>query len=511
MPRRTAAQLVADLTQALLGGPLPLGVRCWDGSEVPGPPGAPTLIVTSPRALRRIVYARDELGLARAYVSGELDVEGDLFQVLELPDNLPARPRLRLDHRALRAVLVDLARTGALGRPPPPPAEEARLRGLRHSVRRDRAAVSHHYDVGNEFYALLLGPTMVYSCAYFATPATSLEDAQRAKLDLVCRKLDLDRGMRLLDVGCGWGSLMLHAASAYGVRAVGVTISSAQADLARRRVTEAGLADRVEIRLQDYREVTDGPYDAIASVGMAEHVGRARFPGYAAGLRDLLAPGGRLLNHAIALGPDAPGGSDPRSFFTRYVFPDGELQPLGDHVGLLERAGLEVRDVEGLREHYALDLPGLGRQPGGEVGGRRPARLPRACAGVAAVPRGRSGRLRAAPGRGRPGPGDPDHHRPDRRGLVAVAPPGLGQSSGRRRAGPGHVPGLRRLEAHVRVTDDGAPRPGVAAGRPRSRSVTTVHPLRRTRSSPFPPGPVATSFRVRHRGELRSHDRGHRC
>jgi cyclopropane-fatty-acyl-phospholipid synthase len=354
MPRRTAAQLVADLTQALLGGPLPLGVRCWDGSEVPGPPGAPTLIVTSPRALRRIVYARDELGLARAYVSGELDVEGDLFQVLELPDNLPARPRLRLDHRALRAVLVDLARTGALGRPPPPPAEEARLRGLRHSVRRDRAAVSHHYDAGNDFYALLLGPTMVYSCAYFATPATSLEDAQRAKLDLVCRKLDLDRGMRLLDVGCGWGSLVLHAASAYGVRAVGVTISSAQADLARRRVTEAGLADRVEIRLQDYREVTDGPYDAIASVGMAEHVGRARFPGYAAGLRDLLAPGGRLLNHAIALGPDAPGGSDPRSFFTRYVFPDGELQPLGDHVGLLERAGLEVRDVEGLREHYAL-------------------------------------------------------------------------------------------------------------------------------------------------------------
>jgi cyclopropane-fatty-acyl-phospholipid synthase len=354
MPRRTAAQLVTDLARALLGGPLPLGVRCWDGSEVPGPPGAPTLIVTSPRALRRIVYARDELGPARAYVSGELDVEGDLFQVLELPDNLPVRPRLRLDHRALRAVVVDLARTGALGRPPPPPAEEARLRGLRHSVRRDRAAVSHHYDAGNDFYALLLGPTMVYSCAYFATPATSLEDAQRAKLDLVCRKLDLDRGMRLLDVGCGWGSLVLHAASAYGVRAVGVTISSAQADLARRRVTEAGLADRVEIRLQDYREVTDGPYDAIASVGMAEHVGRARFPGYAAGLRDLLAPGGRLLNHAIALGPDAPGGSDPRSFFARYVFPDGELQPLGDHVGLLERAGLEVRDVEGLREHYAL-------------------------------------------------------------------------------------------------------------------------------------------------------------
>jgi cyclopropane-fatty-acyl-phospholipid synthase len=347
--------MVTELAQALLGVPLPCGVRCWDGSEVPGPPGSPTLVVTTPRALRRIVYARDELGLARAYVSGELDIDGDLFQLLRFPDGLPTRPSLHLDRAALRPLLADLFRTGVLGWPVPPPAEETRLRGLRHSLRRDRAAIGHHYDVGNDFYALLLGPTMVYSCAYFATAATTLDDAQRAKLDLVCRKLGLRPGLRLLDVGCGWGSLVLHAAAAYGVHAVGVTISPEQADFARRRIAEAGLQDRVEIRLQDYREVTDGPYDAIASVGMAEHVGRARFPVYAAGLHALLAPGGRLLNHAIATGPDS--GTElgtPRSFLSRYVFPDGELQPLTDHVGFLEQADFEVRDVEGLREHYAL-------------------------------------------------------------------------------------------------------------------------------------------------------------
>jgi cyclopropane-fatty-acyl-phospholipid synthase len=355
MPHRQAGQVVADLVQALLGVPMPWGVRCWDGSEAPGPPGAPTLVVTSPRALRRLVYSRDELGLARAYVSGEVEVEGDLFRMLAFPDSLIDRPTLQLDWSALRPLVGDLVRTGVLGMPVPPPPEESRLRGFRHSLRRDRAAISHHYDVGNDFYALLLGPTMVYSCAYFATPATTLDDAQRAKLDLVCRKLELRPGMRLLDVGCGWGSLVLHAAAVYGVQAVGVTISPEQADLARRRVKEAGLDDRVEIRFQDYREVADGPYDAVASVGMAEHVGHAQLPAYAATLHGLLAPGGRLLNHAIAHGPDAgPTSRESRSFVNRYVFPDGELQTLSDHVGFLERAGFEVRDVEGLREHYAL-------------------------------------------------------------------------------------------------------------------------------------------------------------
>jgi cyclopropane-fatty-acyl-phospholipid synthase len=353
---RPAAHVVADLARVLVGGDsLPLRIRCWDGSELQGPPGAPTLVVKSPRALRRVVYARDELGLARAYVSGELDVEGDLFRVLGLPDALATRPGLTLDRASLRRLLGDLAGHRVLGLPLRPPAEEVRLRGLRHSLRRDEAAISHHYDVGNDFYALLLGPSMVYSCAYFASPATPLDAAQTAKLDLVCRKLGLRPGMRLLDVGCGWGSLVCHAAATYGVRAVGVTISPEQADLARRRVAEAGLEHRVEIRLQDYREVTDGPFDAIASVGMAEHVGRAQFPTYASGLHALLSPGGRLLNHAIARGPEAGAQhDDARTFLIRYVFPDGELQPLGDHVAFLEQAGFEVRDVEGLRQHYAL-------------------------------------------------------------------------------------------------------------------------------------------------------------
>jgi cyclopropane-fatty-acyl-phospholipid synthase len=356
MPVRPAAQLVADLAQALLGVPLPLGMRCWDGSEVAGPPGSPTLVVRSPKALRRIVYAADELGLARAYVSGDLDIEGDLYATLQFPDALPARPEMKLDRKALTPLLGELVRTGVLGWPVRPPAEESRLRGLRHSLRRDSAAISHHYDVGNEFYALLLGPSLVYSCAYYGTPSSTLEEAQEAKLDLVCRKLALEPGMRLLDVGCGWGSLVLHAAENYGVQAVGVTISPEQAELARQRIADAGLGDKVQIRLQDYREVEDGPYDAIASVGMAEHVGRAQFPAYAAGLHELLAPGGRLLNHAIARGPAAgpDSGDGSRSFLTRYVFPDGELQPLADHVGFLEGAGFEVRDVEGLREHYAL-------------------------------------------------------------------------------------------------------------------------------------------------------------
>lgn len=346
---------MSELAHALLGVPLPLGLRCWDGSKKAGPAGSPTLIVRSPRALRRIIYSPGELGLARAYVSGDLDIDGDLYLVLRFPDTLSARPQLTLDRRALRPLLADLARCGVLGRPVHPPAEEARLRGLQHSLRRDRAAISHHYDVGNDFYSLLLGPSLVYSCAYYENPSTTLEDAQEAKLDLVCRKLGLQPGMRLLDVGCGWGSLVLHAAETYGVQAVGVTISGEQAELARRRVDAAGLGEQVEIRLQDYRDVTDGPYDAIASIGMAEHVGRAQFPAYAARLHALLAPGGRLLNHAITRGPDAgPDRADPRSFLTRYVFPDGELQPLSDHVGFLERAGFEVRDVEGLREHYAL-------------------------------------------------------------------------------------------------------------------------------------------------------------
>ncbi|MGY1827676.1 MULTISPECIES: class I SAM-dependent methyltransferase [unclassified Blastococcus] len=354
MAHRGASRLVHELGSLLIGAPLPLSVRCWDGSETLVD-GAPTLVVHHRRALRRLVHAPGELGLARAYVSGDLDIEGDLYAALSFPDDLPSRPDLRLDRRVLARLAGPLLRLGVLGPPPAPPPEEARLHGLRHSLHRDRSAITHHYDVGNDFYRLLLGPSLVYSCAYFPEPGATLERAQEAKLDLVCRKLGLEPGMRLLDVGCGWGSLALHAASRYGVSVVGVTISGAQADLARRRLADAGLADRVEVRLRDYREVDDGPFDAIASVGMAEHVGRDQLPRYAGRLHDLLAPGGRLLNHAIARGPAAgPDRPDPGSFLTRYVFPDGELQPLATHVQVLEEAGFEVCDVEALRRHYAL-------------------------------------------------------------------------------------------------------------------------------------------------------------
>ncbi|MEV6211112.1 cyclopropane-fatty-acyl-phospholipid synthase family protein [Kitasatospora sp. NPDC051914] len=359
-----ATELV-DAVEALLGAGVPVRITAWDGSTA-GPPGAPGIVLRNRRALRRLLWQPGELGLARAYVSGDLDVapDTDLYEVLSAVGRFGERPDLH--HPGLRdafgpagrRALHTALRAGAVGPQPAAPPEEVRTgRGRAHSRGRDRAAISHHYDVGNDFYRLVLGPTMVYSCAYWAPGAKSLEAAQEAKLDLICRKLGLRPGMRLLDVGCGWGSLLIHAARHYGVTAVGVSISTEQVDLARSRVAEAGLADRVEVRLQDYREISDGPFDAVSSIGMAEHVGAVQYLTYARGLYGLLAPGGRLLNHQISRRPDRPGEPYvPSPFIDRYVFPDGELAPVGSTVGLLEEAGFEVRDVESLREHYALTL-----------------------------------------------------------------------------------------------------------------------------------------------------------
>jgi cyclopropane-fatty-acyl-phospholipid synthase len=353
-----AARIAAALSIVLGVERLPVRLRAWDGSEA-GPPDAPLVVVRSRRALRRLVWAPGELGLARAYVAGELDVDGDLyapFAALSSAGRLtPGTDDTPLTLAERRALLRAAVRLGVLGPPPPPPAEEVQVRGRRHSKARDAAAVSSHYDVGNDFYRLVLGPSMVYSCAVWAAPDTGLDAAQDAKLDLVCRKLGLAAGMRLLDVGCGWGSLALHAATHYGVDVVGVTLSNQQANLARKRMAEAGLTERVDIRVQDYRDIDDGPFDAIASVGMAEHVGAAELPGYAARLHDLLRPGGRLLNHAIAWS-GGPVTWDDDGFIARYVFPDGELVGLARMVGFLEGAGLEVLDVEALRRHYALTL-----------------------------------------------------------------------------------------------------------------------------------------------------------
>jgi cyclopropane-fatty-acyl-phospholipid synthase len=354
-----AEQLAAALAPVLGVSELPVRLQVWDGS-VAGPDDAPLVIIRSPQAIRRLVWAPDEVGLARAYVSGELDTEGDLYAAFGALSSTGRLAPGESPGPSLRERLA-LARTGlalgVIGREPPPPPEEVRLRryGRLHSKRRDAAAISHHYDIGNDFYRLVLGPTMVYSCAVWEDETVGLEAAQEAKLDLICRKLALRPGDRLLDVGCGWGSLAMHAAREYGADVVGVTLSQEQAALARKRVAEAGLTGSVEIRVQDYRAVDDGPFDAISSVGMAEHVGGTKLAGYAATLSALLRPGGRLLNHAISWAEEATTWNDD-TFIARYVFPDGELVTLGDMTNALTSGDLEVIDVEPLRQHYALTL-----------------------------------------------------------------------------------------------------------------------------------------------------------
>ncbi|MFI5686047.1 class I SAM-dependent methyltransferase [Streptomyces sp. NPDC051636] len=357
-----AASRLKSLLEQLVGAPLPVRIRAWDGSQG-GPPDAPMMVVRNRRALRRLLFKPGELGLARAWVAGDLDVEGDLYAALDAMAGLvwergeDARTLAQaLRDPEVRAAALGLLKLAGPPIPPAPPREEVRRRPHLHTKRSDRRAISHHYDVGNDFYEIVLGPSMVYSCAYWDEAGT-LESAQRDKLELVCRKLALTPGRRLLDVGCGWGSMAIHAAREHGVGVVGVTLSQEQAAYARKRVADAGLTDRVEIRVQDYRDVTDGPYDAISSIGMAEHVGAERYLEYARNLYDLLKPGGRLLNHQIARRPQRDETTyHVDEFIDAYVFPDGELAPLGSTVTQLERAGFEVRDVESIREHYGLTL-----------------------------------------------------------------------------------------------------------------------------------------------------------
>jgi cyclopropane-fatty-acyl-phospholipid synthase len=358
-PTRSVADQVHDVLETFVGTAPPVHITCWDGSTTGDPDAAVGITIHSPMALRRLVWHPDELGLGRAYVAGELDLSGSIFDLLALRDNvdrdhdgdvvlrLGALDRLRLVGTARRL--------GAVGLQPAPPPEEAQLRGRRHSKARDADAIGHHYDIGNDFYRLVLGPTMTYSCAYFPDAGTGLNEAQEDKYELICRKLALAPGMRLLDVGCGWGGMVLHAARHHGVEAVGVTISEEQAGLARQRVQDAGLGDQVTIRLQDYRDVKDGPYDAISSIGMFEHVGIEQFTTYLRNLRQLLQPGGRLLNHAISR-TEGEGRFEPDSFIARYVFPDGQLHEVGRVVSALQDEGFECRDVESLREHYARTL-----------------------------------------------------------------------------------------------------------------------------------------------------------
>ena len=349
---------VSEVITTVLGEDLPLRVTAFDGSTAGPADSATTLRVVRPEALHRIVTARgQELGFARSIIAGDLEVEGDVFGLFEVTDRIRTPTLDRSMLRPLATVLgLESWRDVARMRPLPPPPEEIRLRGRLHSRGRDAAAISSHYDVSNDFYALVLGPTMTYSCAVFDSSTDSLIDAQTNKHELVCRKIGLQPGMRHLDIGCGWGSMVLHAARHHGVHSVGVTISRQQAEWARKRVADAGLSDQIEIRVQDYRDIADGPFDAISSIGMSEHVGGPEeLAGYFAKVRSLLAADGRFLNHAIGRSASfEPAGSN--GFIQRYVFPDGELHELGATITALQSSGFEARHAETFRLHYARTL-----------------------------------------------------------------------------------------------------------------------------------------------------------
>jgi cyclopropane-fatty-acyl-phospholipid synthase len=329
----------------------PFTIEFWDGAMLPPTNGGgPTFRVASRRAVAHALRAPGQLGIGRAYVTGDIEVD-DLDAAMQVVTNWqpPAVDRKEQAKLALAAV-----RAAGPVLPPSPPAAELRPKGRLHTLTRDARSVRHHYDLPPEFFKLLLGDTLTYSCAIFSRGAATLEEAQRTKLDMVCTKLDLKPGQRVLDVGCGWGSWVIHAARHYDVNVTGITLSEPQARIARERAAQAGIADKVDIRVQDYRELQGERFDAIASIGMVEHVGESQIDVYARRLRSMLPTGGRLLNHGIArLNPNSP---QPGPFSERYVFPDGDPLPLS-RVGLaLERAGFEIHHVEGFRDDYAETL-----------------------------------------------------------------------------------------------------------------------------------------------------------
>jgi cyclopropane-fatty-acyl-phospholipid synthase len=329
----------------------PFSIEWWDGALTPSTNGGgPVLSVRSPRALGHALRAPGQLGIGRAYVSGEIAVS-DLDEAIRV---LRSWQPPHLDGSARRRLLLAAVQAHGIGLLPSPPAIELKPQGERHSPDRDARAVRHHYDVSNEFFALFLDRSLTYSCAIFSRGATTLEEAQETKLELVCKKLALREGEHVLDVGCGWGSFAIHAASRHGVRVKAVTLSKPQARLARERVEEAGLSDRVDVQVMDWRELSAGSFDAIASIGMVEHVGSRQIDAYAARLAALLVPGGRLLNHGIAR--LRHGDPEAGPFSERYVFPDAAPLHLSRIQTALERAGLETDTVEGFREDYATTL-----------------------------------------------------------------------------------------------------------------------------------------------------------
>lgn len=362
---RTRAPLATEIEDALrplIGGDLPVRLECWDGSAA-GPAGAPVLRLRSPDALRRQLWAPGELGAAQAYVTGEIDVPGDLLDgmtalwgTIRERDLAGARP----GPRALARLAGLATRVGAIGGRPTRPATQAAVRGRLHSRRRDRAVISHHYDLPTDFYALILDDSMAYSCGRFpegrppadADPGAVLAAAQASKFALVGRDLRLAPGMHLLDVGCGWGSMAIAAAETHGVRVTGITISEEQQRFARERSRRAGVDDLVEFRVQDYRELAAerGVFDAVVSLEMGEHVGDAHYPLYARTLHECVRPGGRVLVQQMSRTGRHPGGGP---FIEAFIAPDMSMRPAGRTLDLLASAGLEPLLVRSMREHYA--------------------------------------------------------------------------------------------------------------------------------------------------------------
>ena len=354
----TRRMALAEVFEAIVGPEAPVEFSAYDGSRAGAAGSAVKITVRSPVAVAYLAQAPGALGLARAYVAGHLDVEGDMYEALSRMTraqsvSLTAAEKLRL--------LAALGGPKLLLHRMPPPPQEVRvhrrwLGGRRHSKGRDANAISHHYDVSNRFYEWVLGPTMAYTCACYPHQDATLEEAQAHKFDLVARKLGLGAGMRLLDVGCGWGGMVMHAAREYGARALGVTLSAQQAAWGQAAIEREGLSGLAEVRHLDYRDVPETGFDAVSSIGLTEHIGKANLPAYFAHLFGKLKPGGRLLNHCITRPDNTEPAIRMRGFINRYVFPDGELEGPGYLISHMHDSGFEVRHEENLREHYARTL-----------------------------------------------------------------------------------------------------------------------------------------------------------
>ncbi|MCT9931077.1 class I SAM-dependent methyltransferase [Planotetraspora sp. A-T 1434] len=348
---------LAEIFEKIVGSDAGVQFAAYDGSKAGSPDADIRIEVKSPIAVAYLAQAPGEMGLARAYISGHLDVQGDMYTLLDRMwsitlNDLPLSEKI--------AAVRSLGAKPLLMRVPPPPQEVRRSTlaklGSRHAKQRDAEAIHHHYDVSNRFYEWVLGPSMAYTCAVFPSHDATLEEAQYAKFDLVAKKLDLKPGMRLLDVGCGWGGMVMHAAREYGVKALGVTLSRQQAEWAQKAIAEAGLSELAEVRHTDYRDVAETGFDRVSSIGLTEHIGKDQLPSYFSFLYGKLKPGGRLLNHCITRPTGKEKTINKGGFINRYVFPDGELESVGHLIRQMEDTGFEIRHEENLREHYALTL-----------------------------------------------------------------------------------------------------------------------------------------------------------